>query len=126
MSVLGSSVNRGSCSDSAFMLLIKEFEEAAGLGFEPRLTDPESVSIHSWLFTAVQKMAFLSQITGSRVSRCSPMFTPVTVKSLSKVPRVLQLCFVPTEANRSDTLAEYAQEASSAYLSKSATSCVAH
>jgi hypothetical protein len=25
------------------MLQIKEFSEAAGLGFEPRLTDPESV-----------------------------------------------------------------------------------
>jgi hypothetical protein len=29
------------------------FRGAAGLGFEPRLTDPlESVSIHPWLFTA--------------------------------------------------------------------------
>src|SRR5215208_552879 len=84
MSVLGSSVNRGSCSDSAFMLLIKGFEEAAGLGFEPRLTDPESVSILSWLFTAVQKSAFLSQIPESHVSRCSSLFAPVTVKSLSK------------------------------------------
>ena len=43
------------------MLQIKEFSEAAGLGFEPRLTDPESVSTLSWLFTAVQKTAFSSQ-----------------------------------------------------------------
>ena len=93
----------------AFMLQMKGFEEAAGLGFEPRLTDPlESVSIHPWLFTAVQKMAFSSQISGSRISRCSRLFAPVTVKSLSNAPGVLQLCFVPTEANRSDTLAEYA------------------
>ena len=28
----------------AFMPQIKEFREAAGLGFEPRLTDPESFS----------------------------------------------------------------------------------
>ena len=62
---------------------------AAGLGFEPRLTDPlESVSIPSWLFAAVQNMAFSSQIPGSRVSRCSPLFAPVTVKSLSKVQSV--------------------------------------
>ena len=43
------------------MLQIKEFSEAAGLGFEPRLTDLESVSTLSWLFAAVQKTAFLSQ-----------------------------------------------------------------
>ena len=58
--------------------------EAAGEGFEPSLTDPESVSIHPWSFTAVQKPALSGQILRSRVSRCSPMFTPATVKSLSK------------------------------------------
>ena len=68
------------------MLQIKEFSEAAGLGFEPRLTGPESVSTLSWLFTAVQKTAFSSQISGIGVSRCSPLFTPVTVKSLSNCP----------------------------------------
>jgi hypothetical protein len=57
---------------------------AAGLGFEPRLTDPESVSIYPWLFTAVQKTAYLSEFSESRVSSCSPLFTPVTVKSLSE------------------------------------------
>src|ERR687890_174883 len=67
------------------MLQMEDFRGAAGLGFEPRLTDPESVSIYPWLFTAVQKTAFLSQIPISRVSRCSPSFTPVTVKSLSKL-----------------------------------------
>src|SRR5215212_9725398 len=72
-----------------FMLQIKEFSEAAGLGFEPRLTDPESVSTLSWLFTAVQKMAFSSQISGTGVACCPPLFTPVTVKSLSKVPGTL-------------------------------------
>ena len=60
---------------------------AAGLEFEPRLTDPlESVSLHPELFTAVQKTAYLSQIPEAGVSRCSLVFTPVTVKSLSKVP----------------------------------------
>jgi hypothetical protein len=68
------------------MLQIKEFSEAAGLGFEPRLTDPESVSTLSWLFTAVQKTASSSQISGTGVSCCSPLFTPVTVKSLSNCP----------------------------------------
>ena len=74
--------------------ILQVFYRAAGLGFEPRLTDPESVFIHPWLFAGVQKTAYLSQISGSRVSRCSPLFTPVTVKALSKqVPRTLQLCF---------------------------------
>jgi hypothetical protein len=71
-----------------FMRQRKEFSEAAGLGFEPRLTDPlESVSTPSPLFTAVQKPTFLSQISGSRVSGCSPLFLRVTVKSLSKSSR---------------------------------------
>ncbi len=35
-------------------------EVAAGPGFEPGLSDSESVSIDPWLFTAVQKTAFLS------------------------------------------------------------------
>jgi hypothetical protein len=71
---------------------------AAGPGFEPGLTDPESVSIHLWLFVAVQKTANLSQILRSYVSHYSPLFVPVTVKSLSKVLGVLQLYFIPTEA----------------------------
>ena len=50
------------------------FREAAGEEFEPRLTDPlESVSKHPWLFTAVQKGVFLSQIPGADVSGCSPV-----------------------------------------------------
>ena len=65
---------------------------AAGLGFEPRLTDPlESVSLHPVLFTVVQKTAYLSQISGSRGSRGSPVFTPVTVKPLLKVPGMPRL-----------------------------------
>ena len=64
----------------------KDFRGGAGLGFEPRLTDPlESVSIPLWLFAVVQKSTSLSQIPGAGVSRRSPMFTPVTVISLSKV-----------------------------------------
>jgi hypothetical protein len=74
----------GSTRRAGRVPVLQELYEAAGLGFEPRLTDPESVSIHSWLFTAVQEMAFSSQILGTGVSRCSPLFTPVTVKSLSK------------------------------------------
>ena len=74
------------------MLQIKGFEEAAGLGFEPRLTDPlESVSTHPWLFIAVQNTTFFSQISGTGGSRCLRLLAPVTVKSLSKVPGTIQL-----------------------------------
>src|SRR4028118_1332120 len=66
-------------------------EVAAGPGFEPGLSDSESVSIHPWLFTAVQKSAFSSQLPESRVSGCSPSFTPVTVRSLSRM--LVTLCF---------------------------------
>jgi hypothetical protein len=63
-----------------FMLQMEKFGEAAGLGFEPRLTDPESLSIHPWLFTSVQKTAYSGLILRSCVSHRSPMLTPVTVK----------------------------------------------
>ena len=76
---------------------------AVGLGFEPSLTDPESVSALSWLFAVVQKTAYLSQIPGSRVSHCSPLFTPVTVKSLSIGGRGAQF-FRPAEAGEVSTL----------------------
>ena len=61
----------------------ENFREAAGLGFEPKLTDPGSVPIHPQLFTGVQKTACSGPILKSYVSHRSPMFTPVTVKSLS-------------------------------------------
>jgi hypothetical protein len=77
----------------SFCGVLQGFCRAAGLGFEPRLTDPESVSIHPSLFTAVQKSAILGLILKARVSRCSQMFTPVTVKSLSKEPGTFQLSF---------------------------------
>src|SRR5215207_10997249 len=65
---------------------------AAGEGFEPGLTDPESVSIPSSLFTTVQKTALSSQVARAGVSGCSPMFAPVTVRSLSKM--LVMLCFL--------------------------------
>jgi hypothetical protein len=44
---------------SAFTLQNEGVKGAAGLGFEPRLTDLiESVSIPSWLFAAVQNRSF--------------------------------------------------------------------
>ena len=64
---------------------MQEKQEAAGLGFEPRLTDPESVSIHPWLFTAVQKTAFLSQILRSRVLVVYPRNCEIPVKSVTNV-----------------------------------------
>src|SRR5215218_11368606 len=69
-----------------FMLQIKEFSEAAGLGFEPRLTDSESVSTLSWLFTAVQKTAFSSQNVRNWCFSLFAVVHPVTVKSLSNGP----------------------------------------
>jgi hypothetical protein len=58
--------------------------EAAGEGFEPSLTDPELILSGSPLFTDVPEIAYLCRIAGFLVSKRSPMFTPVTVKSLSK------------------------------------------
>ena len=65
--------------------MLQDLYGAAGLGFEPRLTDPESLSIHPWLFISVQNTAYSGLLLISCVSRRSPMFTPVTVRSLSKV-----------------------------------------
>src|SRR4028118_662452 len=47
---------------------------AAGPGFEPRLSDSESVSIPSPLFTTVQNSPVLGRIPGADVSRCSSLF----------------------------------------------------
>jgi hypothetical protein len=59
---------------------------AAGPGFEPGLTDPELISLGSPLFAGTSKSAYLRLILKSHVSRRSPVFAPVTVKSLSKLP----------------------------------------
>ncbi len=48
--------------------ILQHTREAAGLGFELRLTDPpESAFTRSWLFTASQKCAPLSQSPGADV-----------------------------------------------------------
>ena len=65
--------------------------EAAEEGFEPSLTDPESVSRHSGLSTAVQKTVYSGQILRFHVSRCSPMFVSVTVSVTVKSARNIDI-----------------------------------
>jgi hypothetical protein len=58
---------------------------AAGEGFEPSLTDPELISSRLPLFADASKTPYVSRILASHVSGRSPVFAPVTVKSLSKL-----------------------------------------
>jgi hypothetical protein len=48
--------------------------EAAGEGFEPSLTDPESLSIRSRLLLSVFRTAYLRRFSVRGVARCSPVF----------------------------------------------------
>ena len=50
------------------------FRGAAGLGFEPRLTDPESGPARSQQLLDVNKAAYLSCFLLRSVSRCSAVF----------------------------------------------------
>ena len=87
------------------------------------------------LFTAVQKSAFFNQIYRASVSRCSQMFVPVTVKSLSKAPGcshfadtlfgllpfALMLTYGPQQYDQTRTKTHYRREGRS-YPSTSAFS----
>jgi hypothetical protein len=47
---------------------------AAGEGFEPSLTDPESGSVLSWLLLVVSSTAYQRRCAKQSVARCSPTF----------------------------------------------------
>jgi hypothetical protein len=67
-----------------FLFILQGVYEAAGPGFEPGLSDPESVFICSPLFLGVRKTACSSRVAGARVSLRSSSFARVAVKSLSR------------------------------------------
>jgi hypothetical protein len=56
------------------MLQSAGFGEAAGEGFEPGLTDPESGSVRSRQLLAVSKTAYLRRFSERGVARCLPVF----------------------------------------------------
>jgi hypothetical protein len=59
---------------SSFYCVLQGKREAAGEGFEPSLTDPESGSVRSRQLLVVSKTAYLRQFSVRGVARCSPMF----------------------------------------------------
>jgi hypothetical protein len=66
---------RDDAQDLRFLLICR-VSVAAGPGFEPGLTDPESGSVRLQLFPVVNTTAYLRRFLERSVAHCSPMFLP--------------------------------------------------
>jgi hypothetical protein len=80
---------RGVCRASLLFLCFAGTSLAAGLGFEPRLTDPESDLVCSRLFPEVQKYLQIDQMIMDDVAGCLVLFVTGWCTNWCSVPRAM-------------------------------------